>query len=298
MDIRVLKYFLAVAREQSFSVAAQRLYLSQPTLSRQLKELEEELGKTLFVRSSKGVTLTEEGMLLRTRAEQIVALMEKTEREVRQSDDHIAGTVYIGAGESYAVKLVAHTARRIMTHHPDIHYSIYSADGADVLDRLDKGLIDFGIVFQNVDASKYESMEIPLKDTFGVLMRKDSPLAAKDKITFFDLKGQPLLIPRQPNHNTIISDLIKNNENDLNVFSEYNLVYNGSVMVSEGMGYAITFDKLINVTGDSPLCFRPLDPPIEARSLFVWKRYSVLTKAASKFLDQFRHDIENYQWQK
>ena len=295
MDIRVLRYFLAVAREQSYSVAAERLYLSQPTLSRQIKELEDELGKTLLIRSNKGVSLTEDGMILRKRAEEIVELMEKAEQEVRHSSDIVSGKVYIGAGESYSVKLIADTAKNLQAQHPDISYSIYSADGTDVLDRLDKGLIDFGIIFQSFDSNKYDGFEIPLRDTFGVLMRRDMPLAAKDTISLSDLKGLPLIIPRQPNHNTHISDLISESAgSDLNIAAEYNLVYNGSVMAAEGMGYCIPFDRLINVSGDSPLCFRPLVPAIEAVCTFVWKRYTVFTKAASLFLEQFREDIEKY----
>ena len=144
MDIRVLKYFLAVAREQSYSVAAERLFLSQPTLSQQIKDLDEELGKTLFIRSNKGVTLTEEGMILRKRAEEIVELLDKTEQEVRHSNDVVSGKVYIGAGETYAIKLIADTAQRLQETYPDISYSLYSGDGTDVLERLDKGLVDFG----------------------------------------------------------------------------------------------------------------------------------------------------------
>ncbi|MBR0528902.1 MAG: LysR family transcriptional regulator [Ruminococcus sp.] len=292
MDIRVLRYFLAVAREQSYSVAAERLYLSQPTLSRQLKELEEELGTTLLIRSNKGVTLTEEGMILRKRAEEIVELMEKTELEVRQSSEQVSGKVYIGAGETYSIKLIADTAQKLQCEHPDIRYSIYSADGTDVLERLDRGLIDFGMIFQPYDSSKYEGIEIPLKDTFGVLMRKDMPLADKDVIELSDLIGKPLIIPRQPNHNTRIAEMIGKYDENMHIAAEYNLVYNGSVMAAEGMGYCVTFDKLINVSGDSKLCFKPLLPKFEATCTFVWKKYTVFTKAAELFLRQFRQDIE------
>ena len=294
MDIRVLKYFLAVAREQSFSVAAERLYLSQPTLSRQLKELEDELGKPLLIRSSKGVSLTEEGMILRARAEEIVALMDKAEQEVRQSDDEIKGMVHIGAGETYAVKLIADTAEHLSARHPGLQYSLYSADGTDVLEKLDKGLLDFGIVFQNVDASKYNSVELPLKDRFGVLMLRDAPLARKETVSLSDLQGQPLIIPRQPNHNSMFLETIGIDEQSVRVAAQYNLVYNGSVMAGEGMGYCICIDKLINVRGDSRMCFRPFYPPIEVGCSFIWKRTAVFSKAAEKFLEQFISDINGY----
>lgn len=290
MDIRVLKYFLAVAREQSFSVAAERLFLSQPTLSRQIKELEDELGTQLFIRSSKGVTLTEEGMILRARADEIVALMDKTEQEVRKSGEQISGMVYIGAGETYAVKLIADTAKKLNVDHPDIQYSIYSGDASDVLEKLDRGLLDFGIVFQNVDTSKYNSIPLPLKDTFGVLMRKDSPLAKKKTVSLSDLRGQSLIIPRQPNHNSMFLDIPGIDEESVQIAAQYNLLYNGSVMASEGMGYCICIDRLINVTGDSNMCFKPFDPPIEAGSSFVWKRNAVFSRAAERYLLEF---IEN-----
>ena len=294
MDIRVLKYFLAVAREQSFSVAAERLYLSQPTLSRQLKELEDELGKPLLNRSSKGVTLTEEGMILRARAEEIVALVDKAENEVKQSGEQVTGMVYIGAGETYAIKLVADTAKNLSADYPDLQYSIYSADGSDVLEKLEKGLLDFGIVFQSVDTSKYNSVELPLKDRFGVLMRRDCPLAKKETLSVSDLKGQPLIIPRQPNHNSMFLETLGLDESKADITAQYNLVYNGSVMASEGMGYCICIDRLINVTGESNMCFKPFEPEISASCLFIWKRNATFSKAAEKFLEQFINDIRSY----
>ena len=293
MDIRVLKYFLAVAREQSFSTAAERLFLSQPTLSRQLKELEDELGKTLLVRSNKGVTLTEEGIILRKRAEEIIDLMEKTEQEVRQSNDSVSGTVYIGAGETYAIKLIADTAHHLKADYPGIHYSFFSGNGTDVMEKLERGLMDFGLIFGNIDRTRYEAIEIPLHDTGGVLMRQDEPLARKASLTISDVSGLDLIIPRQPNHSTMLSEMIAEQAPDANIVAEYNLIYNASVMVGEGIGCAIALDRLINVSGDSKLCFRPFEPPMEAVCSFIWKRYSVFTKAAGIFLEQFKKDIAN-----
>ena len=293
MDIRVLKYFLAVAREQSFSTAAERLFLSQPTLSRQLKELEDELGKTLLVRSNKGVTLTEEGIILRKRAEEIVDLMDKTEQEVRQSNDSVSGTVYIGAGETYAIKLIADTAHHLKADYPGIHYSFFSGNGTDVMEKLERGLMDFGLIFGNIDRTRYEAIEIPLHDTWGVLMRQDEPLARKASLTISDVSGLDLIIPRQPNHSTMLSEMIAEQAPDANIVAEYNLIYNASVMVGEGIGCAIALDRLINVSGDSKLCFRPFEPPMEAVCSFIWKRYSVFTKAAGIFLEQFKKDISN-----
>lgn len=294
MEIRVLKYFLAVAREQSFSRAAGSLFLSQPTLSRQLKDLEEELGKQLFIRGSKTITLTEEGMILRKRAEEIVELVDKAEQEVKLTDEDISGTIYIGAGETHAISLIARTADRLSEQYPNIRYNFYSADGVDVSERLDKGLIDFGVLFEPSDISRYDSIPIPIHDTWGLLMRRDAPLSKKKVIEPHDLWDIPLIVSRQQDDGSALSALVGKADGTLNIKAQYNLVYNASVMVSEGMGYALCFDKLINVSGDSTLCFRPLYPTTEAVCHFVWKKYPVFTKAARIFLDQFQHDMQEY----
>ena len=200
MELRVLHYFLAVAREQSISAAAQSLHLTQPTLSTQLKALEEELGKQLLVRSTKGsrkVTLTEEGMILRKRAEEILTLVNKAEEEIAHSDDTVVGTVSIGAGETDIVRYFAKAARTLQKRYPDIRYQISSGNAEYVLEYLDKGLIDFGLVFGEVDQRKYQSLPLPAKDTWGVLMRRDSPLAEKEAITPQDLWDKPLLLSHQ-----------------------------------------------------------------------------------------------------
>lgn len=294
MEIRVLKYFLAVSREQSFSKAAESLFLSQPTLSRQLKDLEDELGKQLFIRGSKRITLTEEGMILRKRAEEIIELIDKTEQEVKLTDEEITGTIYIGAGETHAISLIARTANKLSEQYPNIHYNFYSADGVDVSERLDKGLIDFGILFEPTDLSRYDSISIPIHDTWGILMRRDSLLAEKKYIEPRDLWDIPMIVPRQMDDGSALSSLLGKSDGLLDIKAQYNLVYNASVMVSEGMGYALCFDRLINVSGDSALCFKPLYPTTEAVCHFAWKKYPVFTKAAQKFLDQFRQDMEEY----
>ena len=261
MELRVLRYFLAVVREQTVSAAAESLNLTQPTLSRQLRDLEEELGKKLFVRGVHGIELTEEGMLLRKRAEQILELVSRTEIDITASDETLSGDIYIGAGETDAVKLVARAANRMQQDYPLVHYHIYSGDGEDVLERLDKGLSDFGIVFTPVDDKKHYSIKIPMKDQWGILMRNDSPLAEKESISPSDLKGEPLIVSRQKSDKSPAFKWFGKKMEDLNIVSTYNLVYNASVMLTENIGYALAFDKLINVRGDSELCFRPLEPP-------------------------------------
>ena len=283
MELRVLQYYLAVTREQSISGAAASLHLSQPTLSRQLKDMEEELGKQLFIRSNRRITLTEEGMILRKRAEEILDLVGKTEREIAASDEVIAGDVYIGSGETDNVRLFGKAAQELQALYPNIHYHISSGNSAYVLEQLDKGLIDLGLIYEyeNIDPKKYESIEIPLKDTWGVLMRRDSQLAQKETISPEDLWDKPLILSHEvkPGVNWLKRDISK-----LNVVATYNLVYNASLLVDEGLGYALCFDKLIYTEGNCSLCFRPLSPRLESTATLVWKRYQMFSKAAEKFL--------------
>ncbi len=288
MELRVLQYFLAVTREQSISGAAESLHLSQPTLSRQLKDMEEELGKQLFIRSNRKITLTDEGMILRKRAEEIMELVKKTEDEITLSDESIAGDITVGAGETDGVRFLAKAAQAVQKAYPLIHFHIVSGDKASVTEDLDRGLIDFGLLFGDIDTSKYEHLKVPFHDSFGVLMRRDSPLAEKKTIVPEDLWDKPLIVSRQSIHDSALHTLLGCSQEKLNIVASYNLLFNGSLMVDEGMGYAICFDKIINVTGNSNLCFRPLSPKIEAGMHIVWKKYQVFTKAAEKYLLQLQ----------
>lgn len=288
MELRVLHYFLAVAREESISGAAEYLHLTQPTLSRQLRDLEEKLGKQLFLRGNRKITLTEEGMLLRKRAEEIIELVHKTENEISVSSQSVSGDVYIGTGETDAVRLLAQAARRLKEKHPQIHFHIESSDSLDVLDHLDKGLIDFGVLIGQNDLTKYHHLSLPAKDTWGVLMRKDSPLAQKSEITAKDLWDQPLIFSRQELKNGGLYQWFKKTPEKLNIVATYNLVYNASLMVDEGLGYAITLDKLINTSGSSNLLFKPLEPRKQEDLHIVWKKYQIFSKAAEKFLKELQ----------
>ena len=201
MEIRVLEYFLAVAREQNISRAAGYLHLTQPTLSRQLKELEEELGQQLFVRGNRKITLTQDGMFLRKRAQEIVDLVKKTENEMHAADKEVAGEISIGAAETDAVRTVVQLVRQLQTEHHDIRLHIFSGDAVDTLEKLEKGLIDFAVLVGERDLSKYECLHLPKPDSWGVLMRRDSALAGKTRITPEDLAGQPLILSRQSTSN-------------------------------------------------------------------------------------------------
>lgn len=286
MELRVLQYFLAVAREQSISGAAASLHLSQPTLSRQLKDLETELGKELFIRGNRKITLTEEGMILRKRAKEIMELVQKAEDEISLSDDIIAGDITIGAGETDSVRYLARAMQCLQKQYPLVRLHIVSGDSVTVTEDLDRGLIDFGLVFGEVDTGKYEVLPVPYQDTWGVIMRRDAPLAKKEAITADDLLDQPLILSRQAFQNENFRDFFPCSQEELHIVATYNLLFNGSLMVDEGMGYAISFDKLINVSGESNLCFRPLKPTLKAGMHIIWKKYQVLTKASEKFLQR------------
>ena len=295
MELRVLEYFLAVAREQNITAAAESLHISQPALSTQLKHMEDELGKQLLIRGVKGsrkVILTEEGMILRRRAEEILSLIKRTESEITQSDETIAGDVFIGTGETEIVRLFAVVAKKLQKKYPDIRYHISSGNAEHVLEYLDKGLIDFGLLFTAIDAQKYEAIPVPIKDTWGVLMRKDSPLAEKETICPEDLRDKPLIVSHQKGDNAYLGRWLQQEESELHIVATYNLLFNASLLVDEGLGYALCYDKLINTQG-SNLCFRPFSPRLEARGFIVWKKYQVFSKAADAFLKILRQQIES-----
>jgi len=292
MEVRVLRYFLTVAREGSITGAADFLHVTQPTLSRQLKDLEQELGKKLFIRSSHSIHLTNEGMLLRKRAEEIVDMVEKLEAEFRSMEETISGDVYIGGGETEAMKQIARVVRELQISYPNIRYHLYSGNEDDVTERLDKGLLDFGILIQPADVSKYNYINIPAKDTWGVVMRKDSPLARKDTIRAADLLNVPLICSRQAMKRTFskneFADWFGEDFDKLNVVATYNLAYNAAIMVEEGIGYAITLDKIVNTSHDRNLCFRPLEPRLESGLNMVWKKHQVFSAVADMFLKEIQ----------
>ena len=295
LEIRVLEYFLAVAREQSISAAAASLHLSQPTLSTQLKGLEEELGKQLLVRGTKGsrrVTLTEEGMLLRKRAEEILSLVRRTEQEIAQPEEAVAGEVFIAAGETEAFRLVARTVRRLRLSCPEVRVHIASGNATFVLEQLERGLIDFGILYGAVDRTRYEAMELPLRDQFGVLMRRDAPLAERPFITPEELRDKPLILSRQEERDgwPILSWLGRE-ISQLTIAATYTLIYNASLLVDEGVGYAVCFDHLVHTEGTG-LTFKPLSPPLEAGASVVWKKYQSFSRAAGRFLEELRREKE------
>lgn len=290
MDIRTLQYFLAVAREESISGAADFLHMTQPPLSRQLKELETELGKQLFIRGNRKITLTEDGMILRKRAEEIVSLMEKTKTELTASGENISGDIYIGGAETEGIRPIAKIIRTMQQQYEHIRFHIFSAQAEDVAERIDNGLLDFGIFIEPADLSKYDFIKLPSTDIWGLLMRKDNPLANKPTVTPRDLFAIPLLLSDQEMVKNEISGWLGGDFNKLNIVATYNLLYNASLMVEEGVGSALCLDRIIKTTASSPLCFRPLEPKLEVGLNIVWKKYQIFPKAAAKFLESLQKE--------
>lgn len=290
MEIRVLKYFLAVAQEGSITGAANFLHLTQPTLTRQLKDLERELGHQLFIRTNHNVSLTSEGIVFRKRAQEIIDMVEKTEAEFNSMNNDISGDIYIGAGETAAITGVAKIIKELQEEHKNIKFHLYSANAEDITERLDKGLLDFGILIQPTDISKYEYVTLPNKDTWGVLMQKNSPLANKKSITKEDLLNVPLIVSKQ----VMQRKNVKNDYNmwfgsyieRLNIVATYNLIYNAAKMTEVGVGYSISLENLINTSGESNLCFRPLNPKLKSGLDIVWKKHQVFSQAVKLFLSK------------
>lgn len=294
MEIRVLRYFLEVAREGNITRAAAYLHISQPTLSRQLKELEEELGKKLFIRSNYSVKLTEEGMLLRKRAEDILDMVDKTTEEFKALDEINGGDIRIGCAESDGIKYVARAAKNLHRRYPNIRYHIYSSGTEAVNERLDRGLLDFAVIVQEVDLSRYNYLRLPVQDVWGVIMRKDDPLARREGIQVSDLRGLPLICSRQAMEEEMVKWFGDELEK-LNIVATYDLMYNASILTREGLGYTIGFQNLIDTGPDSELCVRPLEPPLASPMYLIWKKYQVFTPVASLLLEELKGQITHGQ---
>lgn len=292
MEIRVLKYFLTVAREESITKAAEILHITQPTLSRQLMQLEEELGVKLFIRGKTKITLTDEGMLLRRRAEEIVDLADRTEREFNEQDNLIGGEIFIGAGETNAMNILADLIKKFNKDYPQVKYNLYSGNADDIKGRIDKGLIDIGLLTEPVNIEKYDFIRLPYKETWGVLMQKDSPLAKKEHIKPEDLAHMPIINTKR----SIVQNEIQNwfgaHYDKLNIIATYNLIYNAAIMVKEGLGYAVCLDKLVNINDETNLCFKPFYPKLETGTVIVWKKQQVFSRATAKLIERITNALK------
>ena len=286
MELRHLQYFLMVAREGTISGAANVLHISQPSLSRQMQDLEHELGCTLFERGSRRIELTEAGMRLRRRAEEIVDLVGRTESEFLVSANTLAGEVRIGGGETQAMGLIADVIAELQEAYPLLRFSLFSGNAEDVGERLDTGRIDFGVFIGQADLSRYETIELPARDTWGVFMREDDPLAQLDAIRAEDLLDRPLIFSRQASQE--MRRWFKHDFTELDIVATYNLLFNAALLARRGVGYVVSLEDIVDTSADSGLAFRPLDPPLAADLFIAWKRYQVFSPAAGAFLQRIR----------
>ncbi len=294
MEIRVLKYFLTVAEIGNITKAANSMHLTQPTLSRQLQDLEKELGQKLFIRGNHNVTLTPEGIILRKRAEEIIELVEKTENEFISIKEEISGDIYIGAGETKSISLISDVMATLKKDYPKIKFHIVSGDSEDLSEKLDKGLLDFCIFIEPFDVEmypqKYNYLNLGEKDVWGILLRNDDPLAKKESVEIQDLLDLPLLISRQAIKKSFeknpILNWFGNNYDKLNIAGTYNLIYNAAIMTENKIGYTLGLDRLIKDTINSPLCFRPLNPKLEVEVNIAWKKNQIFSRPSKLFLEE------------
>ena len=287
MEIRTLRYFLAAAREENMTRAAETLHVTQPTLSKALKSLEDELGKKLFIRHSFSIKLTDEGILLRNRAEDLVSMADRIEKEFVSLDDITGGDLYLGLAESFQIRYLARAIHSFKQACPGLRYHITSGDTEQVMEKLDKGLLDFVVLVGTPDAGKYESVVFPEDDVWGLVIPEDDPLAKKKAIRVNDLIGRPLFCSRQSWENDI-PRWAGANMDRLHLEGSFRLSYNASVFAKEHLGYLLTFDRLIATHPESGLVFRPLAPRLETKLYLVWKKHQAFSPIAKRFLTQIR----------
>ena len=292
MEIRTLRYFLAAAREENMSRAAEQLHVTQPTLSKALRALEEELGKKLFTRHSFSIALTDEGVLLRDRAEDLVSMADKIEQEFLSLDDITGGDIYFGLAESYQIRYLAREIREFKQYYPGLRYHITSGDTEQVTEKLDRGLLDFAVICTAPDERKYHFIPFPESDHFGAAIPSDSPLAEKDSITAADLAGLPLFCSEQSWENDI-RPWAKERFAGLRLEGTFRLAYNGSMFAKEGLGILLTLNNLIDTSPGSGLVFRPLSPPLEMKMFLIWNKYPSFTPIADRFLKQIQASFSN-----
>lgn len=290
MELRTMRYFLAVAREENMTRAAELLHVTQPTLSKQLKSLEEELGKKLFTRRSFCIQLTEEGILLRKRAEDLLKMADKITTEFLTLDDVLGGDVYFGLAESYQIRYLAAAIKKCKVQYPDLRYHITSGDTEQVTEKLDKGIIDFAVLAQKPNTAKYHYLTFPHADLWGLVMPKDCPLAEKAAVCADDLTELPLFCSEQGWNNDIPGWCGKSME-QLHLEGSFRLSYNGSLFVKEGLGYLLTFEHLIDTNPESGLVFRPLTPKLETKIYLIWKKYQIFTPIAGRLLEILKQEF-------
>lgn len=284
MELRTLRYFLSVVNEGNMTRAADILHVTQPTLSRQIMDLEEELGTTLFVRGKRSLSLTEDGFLFKQQAEEIVGLAEKAENTFLGKKDTVSGIIAIGAAEALGGKILAKYMKNFLIQYPSVQFDLHNEMADNIKDKMEKGLLDMGLLLEPVDTEKYEFLRLSGKETWGILMRKDHPLASREYITVEDIKGYPLMMPSRPAARRELLNWMGCDENQLKIPVNYNLLSNVALLVEAGVGSAICLDGALAVHYSQDICFKPVFPEHTTRSVLLWKKNHLLHPAASLFI--------------
>lgn len=288
MEIRVLRYFLTVVREESITKASEVLHITQPTLSRQLSRMEEEIGVKLFERGSRKIKLTNEGILLRRRAEEILQLVDKTERELVEQDEQVEGKISIGCGETASVQLLPKLFDSFRKKYPRVTFDIFTATADLVKEQMDKGLLDVGLLLEPVDMEKYDFVRLNVREKWVVLMRSDDPLSRKESVTAKDLSELPLILPRRMNVQSELASWFGSYYEKLNVVFTSNLNTNGAIMVSDGLAYSLVIEGAMSFWDKSKVTYKPLSPALTSTSVLAWKRGQPFSIAATKFIEHIQ----------
>lgn len=288
MEIRVLNYFVETARQKSMTKAARKLHVTQPTLSKQLKDLENELGQKLFTRSNYNINLTPEGEILYKRAIDILTIVDKTAAEFKSMNDFNGGDLHIGCAESYGITIIAKVLKSLTKKYPNIKFHLYSGNFQTVTEKLNNGLLDFSIIVQTADTAAFNSLRLPYMNTWGILMPKDSYLADKATLSVKDISELPLIISRQGFSDEMPNEL-KNMQSKMNIIGTYDLLYNASLFVSEGLGYALCFSDLVDTSSESNLAFKEITPPISSPMKIIWSSNQRLSQSAELFLEELKN---------
>ena len=288
MEIRVLRYFLTVVREEGINRAAEVLHITQPTLSRQLSQLEEEVGVKLFHRGAKKITLTNEGILLRRRAEEILSLVDRTERELIEQDEFVEGRIVIGCGELAAVQVLPEIIESFREKYPLVTYDIFTGNADLVKEQMEKGLIDIGVLLEPIDMEKFDFIRLTGKERWVVLMRPDNPLAEKKAVSAKDLEGLSLILPRRSNVQNELSNWFGDSLKNAQILFTSNLSTNGAIMVEKGLACSLVIEGSVPFWDKEKIAYRPLSPELTANSVLAWKKQQPFSLAATKFIEHMK----------
>lgn len=293
MELRILRYFLAVAREENITRAAHTLNITQPTLSRQLMQLEDELSAQLFYREKNKILLTEEGMLLRKRAEELVELADRTEKEFSQQEKVISGEIYLGAGEVASMKVLAAEMKKFHDQYPLVRFHMHSGTGDDIKEKIERGLIDIALLVEPINIEKFEYIQLKEKYKYGIIVKKDNPLALKEYVTKEDLVNESLILSKRTPVQDMFQHWFGEMYEKINIISTFNLLYNASIMVEEGLGIALTIEKIAYNSQESNVKFVPLYPTLETGTVLAWKKQQVNTITKTKFIEHLKSTLND-----